>query len=189
MLINVKPSEPTKAMLHHIADARLRASSSPPYTGLSTAQDQLTIRRCTTAFQHGPDIGVSLIFTRDEGMHACGWWKNPDYERCEHVSLAFWELRPGRPPLPQDHVRARLWCLGFFGVERCRYLWIEPPYSERGIERDVYHYRLFLAPDWRLPVLPRGEVYSRDFTEAGWKSWSDLHGTERLGDGESETAP
>jgi hypothetical protein len=32
-------------------------------------------------------------------------------------------------------------------------------------------------------------VYSREFTEAGWKSWSDQHGTERLGDENSETAP
>lgn len=127
-----------------------------------------------------------MLFTRDEGMHACGWWKNPDYERCEHLSLAFWR---GGMRAPHDHHHARLWCLAFFGAERSRYLWIEPPFSAHGREADVYHYRLFLAPDWRLPVLPRGEVYTREFTERGWKSWSDLHGSERLGGAESETAP
>lgn len=30
-----------------------------------------------------------IIFTRDEGAHTCGWWKNPDYERCYHLSISF----------------------------------------------------------------------------------------------------
>ena len=25
--------------------------------------------------------GCSVIFTKDEGMHSCGWCKNPDYEK------------------------------------------------------------------------------------------------------------
>jgi hypothetical protein len=185
----IKPSEPTKQMLRHAIDARLLASSTPAYTGFGTAADRATIARCRAMFKHGPELAASIVFTRDQGMHTSGWWKNPDYERCEHLSLAFWAPDSRRTPRPQDHHLARLWCLALFGAERCRYLWVEPPYSPEGIERDVYHYRLFLAPDWRLPMLPRGEVYSREFTEAGWKSWSDLHGTERLGGAESETAP
>lgn len=30
-------------------------------------------------------------------------------------------------------------------------------------------------PAWQ-PLKPRGEVYTRKFTEAGWKSYSELHG-------------
>ena len=33
-----------------------------------------------------------------------------------------------------------------------------------------------------VAVLPRGEVYSRDWTSAGWRSWSDVHGFDN-GDG------
>lgn len=30
-----------------------------------------------------------VIFTRDVGYHTSGWWKNPDYERCYHLSISF----------------------------------------------------------------------------------------------------
>lgn len=56
------------------------------------------------------------------------------------------------------------------------------PFSPDGKRCDVHHYRLFLAPDWRTPILPRKELYSREFTEAGWKSWSDQHPPEAFGE-------
>lgn len=179
----MKPSEPTRAMVHATAAARLRAASLPPYTGFGTLDDQATVRACRQLFHHGPELAVSLIFTRDDGMHASGWWKNHDYARCEHLSLAFHHVYADGTleAAPHDHVRARLWCRAFFG-ERRRLLWIEPPFSPQGQRADVYHYRLFLAPDWRTPTLPRKEVYSREFTEAGWRSWSDLHPPESFGD-------
>lgn len=37
------------------------------------------------------DRGVSVLFTRDTGHHSTGWWKNPDYERCWHLSLGFFD--------------------------------------------------------------------------------------------------
>lgn len=40
--------------------------------------------------------------------------------------------------------------------------------------KGVYHYRLFCDEAWK-PIMPRGEVYSTQFTERGWKSFSDLH--------------
>ncbi len=174
-LLKLAPSDDvTKDMLRLVSQARLRAAQLPPYTG--TAADQLTIQRCRWAHQYDPHLWCLLIFSRDAGMHTSGWWKNPDYERCLHLSISFGHgLASGAyVPAPQDHVRARGWCKAFFG-DRCRLLWVEPPYSPQGKQRDVYHYRLFMAPDWREPVLPRGEVYSRDFTAAGWKSWSDIH--------------
>lgn len=48
-------------------------------------------------------------------------------------------------------------------------------------EATVHHYRLFCDKAWK-PILPRGEVYSKDWTPADWKSWSDVHGVEN-GDG------
>jgi hypothetical protein len=172
MLIKIPLTAPTKQMKRAAAEGRFRAAANV-HTGYSSATDHVTIARCRQAFPHTPELGATILFTRDAGMHTSGWWKNPDYERCEHLSLAF--FYPPHLPRPHDHVLARLWCLAFFGADRLRYLWVEPPYSAQGRQRDVYHYRLFVAPDWRLPVLPRGEVYSKQFTELGWKSFSDLH--------------
>ena len=53
--------------------------------------------------------------------------------------------------------------------------WIEKPYTPEGRRIDVWHYRLFCDAAWE-PILPRGEVYSRDLTGAGWRSFSDIHG-------------
>ena len=36
-----------------------------------------------------PHRGVQIIFTRDTGHHSSGWLKNPDYERCWHLSLSY----------------------------------------------------------------------------------------------------
>lgn len=60
------------------------------------------------------------------------------------------------------------------GFRRERLLWCEPPYSEEGKKAGVYHYRLFCDENWQ-PIFPRGEVYSTQFTEMGWKSFSELH--------------
>jgi len=118
-----------------------------------------------------------MIFTRDTGMHTSGWWKNPDYERCYHLSMSF-GVYEGIAffPLPQNHKEARRWCEALFR-DNTKLLWIEPPFSEHGKDRDVYHYRLFVDEGWQ-PVKPRGEVYSKDWTPADWKSWSDVHGAE-----------
>lgn len=34
-------------------------------------------------------IDAIVIMTRDIGYHTSGWWKNPDYERCFHVSISY----------------------------------------------------------------------------------------------------
>jgi hypothetical protein len=38
----------------------------------------------------------------------------------------------------------------------------------------VRHWRVFCDIIWQA-IMPRGEVYSRELTERGWQSWSDLH--------------
>ena len=139
------------------------------YSGFGTPKDRSYISLCT-AQDYGS--GTLLIFTRDSGMHSCGWWKNPQYERCKHLSLSFACPISGQLA-PQNKKLAAEWCRIFFGDDR-RKLWVEPPFSKDGRTRDVYHYRLFCDPTWRA-ILPKGEVYSKEFTEAGWQSWSDVN--------------
>lgn len=105
-----------------------------------------------------------IIFTRDVGHHTCGWWKNPDYERCWHLSISF---PGGRKKSVLNKIIDSL-----FGSNKNK-IWIEPPYSEVGKAREVWHYRLFCDSNWQ-PIIPRGEVYSTKFTELGWKSYSEV---------------
>ena len=140
-------------------------------------------------------LGVSIIFSRDVGHHSGGWWKNPDYERCRHLSIA---------ALPEDFVdqalrqmrkdrladRAdfetpafkRLLLESFFGAA-ARFAWAEPPKYAHGIAQNTWHYRVFCDEHW-VPLLPRGEVYSRELTEAGWKSTSELYAAEAAAEAE-----
>lgn len=110
-----------------------------------------------------------LIWTRDFGMHDCGWWKNPDYNQCFHLSLSFQDFKGNA--LEHDHKIAEDWLELFFGESK-RLLWIESPYSEHGKELDIYQYRVFTDCHWQ-PIMPRKEVYSKDFTPSGWLSYSD----------------
>lgn len=119
---------------------------------------------------HQP-TGTLMIFTRDAGMHASGWWKNPEYERCLHLSLSFRDVETG-DRAPRNKKLTGQWLDYFFGDNK-RMLWCEPPFSPEGKQCDTWHYRLFCAPNW-TPIIPRGEVYSKEFTEMGWKSFSDV---------------
>jgi hypothetical protein len=49
-----------------------------------------------------------------------------------------------------------------------------PPYTKEGKAVDVWHYRFFIDKATMLPLFPRGEVYSRELTEVGWKSFSEV---------------
>lgn len=127
------------------------------------------------------NTGTQLIFTRDRGMHSCGWLKNPDYEQCLHLSLSYWILPDGlynpalMHPSAWDGTTFRLtrkWIDAFFG-EAKRYLWEESAKSPEGRKMEIRHYRVFCNPAWE-PILPRKEVYNREFTEAGWKSYSEI---------------
>ena len=108
---------------------------------------------------------ATIIFTREEGYHSSGWWKNPEYERCYHLSISF---RSGKEKKALEIVLMQL-----FGVHK-NWLWVEPPYSAEGKASDVWHYRLFCNVLWQ-PIKPRGEVYDTELTERGWKSFSELH--------------
>jgi hypothetical protein len=161
---------------------RATAERWRPYDGRNTDANQLLLQMCS---HYHPATFANMIFSRDAGMHSSGWWKNPDYERCYHLSISFAAVSAiiGAPPtrLPHNAREAVRWCEALFGDDK-RYLWIEGPFSEHGHAYDVWHYRLFCDPAWN-PIKPRGEVYSRDWTPAEWRSWSDVHGVEN-GDGE-----
>lgn len=107
----------------------------------------------------------SLIFTKDVGYHSGGWWKNPDYERCYHLSISF---KGGK----NKHILNKI-ISGLFGTHK-NLIWIESPYSKEGKQEDVWHYRLFCDFLWQ-PMKPKGEVYSTQFTERGWKSFSEIN--------------
>lgn len=68
------------------------------YDGLATERNRMLLRRCSGFHESS---GTKLIFTRDAGMHSSGWWKNPDYERCWHLSLSFVSPLTG-DVLPKD---------------------------------------------------------------------------------------
>jgi len=133
-----------------------------------TGASQVYLLRCRS---YHPLTGTGITFTRDTGHHSSGWWKNPDYERCYHLSLSFWDPLT-RASRPHDTKLAKEWVELFFGDDR-RKLWCEPPWSDDGKKYDVWHFRLFCDPSWS-PIVPRDEVYTKTWTEAGWKSWSDV---------------
>ena len=147
---------------------RRTALASGFYNGVMTPANARLLNRCTADHLA---TGTRLIFTRDAGMHSSGWWKNPDYERCWHLSLSFHDPLTSAA-IGKDASLSEQWIEAFYHSDQ-RYVWAEPPYSEHGKVAGVWHYRVFCNPAWE-PILPRGEVYSREFTERGWLSFSDL---------------
>ena len=127
------------------------------------------------------DVMIVMIFTRDTGMHSGGWFRNPDYERCYHLSLSFrgasgnpMEITTRLEFAPQLHDLAREVCCEFYGAN-FNFILAEPPFSELGKQLQVWHYRIFCNERW-APIIPRKEVYSSDYTESRWLSFSELYG-------------
>jgi hypothetical protein len=143
------------------------------YDGRESAATMLNIRRCTYRYRVTADLGAVVLYTRDVGHHSSGWWKNPDYERCFHLSLSYRAL-PADSQAPHDRAISMVIARAFFGDD-AKLAWIEGPYSPGGKQAEVWHYRLFCDPAWK-PFLPRGEVYSKDWTPADWRSFSEIHG-------------
>ena len=146
------------------------------FTGRDIELDREVLTLCSYFHK---ESGTRLVFTRDVGYHSSGWWKNPDYERCYHLSLSFSGIDGNQVfELPKSRLLTKDWIDLFFGTNK-EYLWTEPPYSQDGKRADVWHYRLFCDESW-TPFKPQGEVYDRSWTPAGWKSYSDLkHDLER----------
>ena len=156
-----------------IANELRRRAKHGLFDGRGTPEAQRYIRHCRVLDQV---TQACLIFTRDSGHHTSGWLKNPDYERCWHLStsplpsalILPGHLQRGEP----DAATTRRWVEAFFGDDQ-RYLWAESPKTPEGKARGVWHWRLFCDERWQ-PILPRKEVYSLDFTELGWRSASQV---------------
>ncbi len=146
-----------------VAEEQIRIARSGTWQGKGMTR---YFERCRA--YHEP-TGTLMLLSRDEGHHTSGWWKNPEYDRCLHLSLSFRDPT-NQQPAPRDKKLTEEWIKLVFGDDRSK-LWCEPPYSPEGQAIDVWHYRLFMTPTWK-PIIPRGEVYSRELTEAGWKSYS-----------------
>ncbi len=147
---------------------RQRAKYSPTFDGAAEFRNQLLLRTLT---RDDLQTQARLMFSRDVGHHTSGWMKNPDYERCWHLSISYRDRRTGIP-IPHEMRVSERWCRAFFRDD-LRYAWCESPKSPRGIDLGVWHWRVFTDEHWRA-ILPRGEVYSTEFTELGWKSATEL---------------
>lgn len=141
------------------------------YTGYGTRKDLVNLQRCSGAIFEN-DVCICLIYTRDIGLHSSGWLKNPDYERGYHLSVSF-KTTENLQPISYDFKRGREIVKLFF-AGHMNLLWAEGPFSDLGKKLEVYHHRLFCDARWQ-PILPRKEVYTKDFTEKGWKSFSELY--------------
>ena len=141
------------------------------YDGVSSPRNLALMQYCSHLYAINPEVSARMIYTRDAGMHSGGWWKNPDYERCLHLSISFC-VNPTDAPLPFDAKRAELIARAFFGGD-CAKAWVEPPYSAEGKACEVFHYRVFCnegsAADHPAPrgLQPRGhgselEIIQRD---------------------------
>ena len=152
--------------------AKLRAQRGI-YDGRDRPATWRLLELCTHRLKRAPALEIVMIFTRDAGHHSAGWWKNPQYERCLHLSISF-RSQPSDESAPFDKRQAEAIARAFFGDD-ARKCWVEPPVTPEGRYYDIWHYRLFCDAGWQ-PLLPKGEVYSRADTPAGWKSFSELHG-------------
>lgn len=109
----------------------------------------------------GDPVQVSTLLSFDVGPHASGWWRNSEYERCWHLSLAARDSR-GFVDLPRDDLMA--WTALELGDDR-RMAWTEPPagifdqYRNVPASRFTTHVRLFCDQQNR-PIQPTGEVYT-----------------------------
>lgn len=148
------------------------------YNGKADQRAMHMIAYCTHKLKLSPEHGAIIIFTRDNMHHAGGWFRNPDYEQCLHLSISYRVHHVGEilvdGYLPQQRNDSEKIAKAFFGDD-AKLTWCEPPYSTEGKEADVWHYRLFCDPGWN-PIKPRGEVYSKRNTPAEWKSFSEIHG-------------
>jgi len=149
------------------AHQKQQALAVGPYRGLEREQRKLELCK----FWIVP-LGAQCILTFDIGMHTSGWWKNPDYEAAWHLSLSFFDPETGERT-PHNHEIAARIVRGVYQATK-NLVWTEGPYSEEGRESATWHYRVFVDLATKLPILPRGEVYSRELTEAGWKSFSEV---------------
>ena len=166
-----------EAHVARVAAQLRRLAGTGLFFGREDAVAAAYIARCRLA-----DVatGALLLFTRDAGMHSSGWFKNPEYERCWHLSLSplsnasrLVDARgePLRTP-DLDRATTERWVRAFYG-DAMGAVWAESPKTDHGRRQGVWHWRVFCDARWQ-PIVPQGEVYSMDFTALGWRSASQV---------------
>lgn len=116
-------------------------------------------------------FGVASILTRDVGYQKAGMWQNPDFDRCLHLTLAFFQPGTVNPTAQHHSVATAIIKKMFF--PHVKWVWIEPPYSERDRSHDVWHYRLFCDERWQA-MRPPSDDAAKELTAKGWKSFADV---------------
>lgn len=152
--------------------ARARATPWDGRASISAAH-----RFIAASWSHPEEVNVSILFTFDYGAHSSGWWRNSDYERCWHLSLAGMNATlDAYEDLPDEDRRA--WPRAFFGGQS-RMAWWEPPahegdpYRSAAASRSTHHVRLFVDRTTGQPIIPTGEVYTL-------KPWSEGDSPEKV---------
>jgi len=106
-----------------------------------------------------------------------------DQTRWRHFSISFHNTDilkdpehygHARLPSRDDRVLVDRWIEAFFGNQR-RLLLCEPPFTERGRQFDVWHYRLLVGENW-LPAKVTREIPESEFEAAGWISYPKSQG-------------
>lgn len=155
-----------------IARTRLRQmrrkAMARPWDGQSLPPDD---QRWLTTGLTEPHRPTSVLFTFEFGAHGCGWWRNSDYDRCQHLSVTHL-TGLGHVQAPTD-AEVRAWARAAFG-KYVVWTWTEPPASTLDPYRlpGVAHVRLFLDKQDH-PILPEGEVYTL-------KPWTDDTSPEKV---------
>jgi hypothetical protein len=166
------------AHLARVAAEMRAVAATSAWNGRPSYANDAYLRRCTRV---DLTTGAAIIFSRDYGMHTSGWLKNPDYERCEHLSLSpapRLVTVPGRGVPELDRRTVAEWVRAFFGD--AREVLAESPKTPDGKRLGVWHWRRFCTETWE-PFQPRGEVYSTEWTELGWRSASEVIAPEGMG--------
>ncbi len=125
-----------------------------------------------------PDVLIGIVLSFDVGHHACGWWKNADYDRCLHLSLSVngerkgngWSYFDDPQEMPANEVNE--WAKLIFEdlhPDALKWLWFEPGYKGSNMK----HLRLFYSKITGQPIMPEGEVYNL-------KPWGDGTDPEKV---------
>lgn len=159
---------PTDKNLELLARRMRNRAFEGTFSGYKHEVNGRYFRRCRRVV-----YGMTLIFSRDTGHHTSGWLKNPDYERCLHLSMSAAPRAIWTPDTPDLDTDLRNRTLRAFFREDLNKVWAEPPLTPAGRRSGVWHWRLFCDEHWKA-IVPRGEVYSTELTEKGWKSASEI---------------
>lgn len=148
------------------------------HTGIFTGRlEEINTPYFCRATQYHAPTGTVIVFTRDVDRN----------KRCYHLSLSFRDPENFGKKLLFDESKAEAWVRLFYG-QYISFVWEEGESLNREAKEAllpddigdyVHHFRFFCDPKWH-PILPRKEVYSTDYTPAGWKSWSDRIYSETL---------